>query len=57
MSQIKVQEIASESDLLAAARAGNRVALTTLLQQHQEKVFGFGLRMCGDPEDAKDVAQ
>src|SRR3954470_7924273 len=24
---------------------------------YQERVFGFGLRMCGDPEDAKDVLQ
>ena len=57
MSHTKVQEAASESDLLTAARAGDRLALATLLQQHQDKVFGFGMRMCGDPEDAKDVAQ
>jgi RNA polymerase sigma-70 factor (ECF subfamily) len=57
MSHNEVEETRSESDLLAAARAGDRAALATLLQQHQEKVFGFGVRMCGDPEDAKDVAQ
>ena len=57
MSHNEVEETRSESDLLAAARAGDRAALATLLQQHQEKVFGFSVRMCGDPEDAKDVAQ
>jgi RNA polymerase sigma-70 factor (ECF subfamily) len=57
MSHNVADEARSESDLLAAARAGDRAALATLLQQHQEKVFGFGVRICGDPEDAKDVAQ
>jgi len=46
-----------ETDLLAAARAGDRSAITALLERHQQKVFGFGFKMCGDAEDAKDVAQ
>jgi RNA polymerase sigma-70 factor, ECF subfamily len=57
MSQSNADEARSESDLLTAARAGDRASLATLLRQHQEKVFRFGVRMCGDPEDAKDVAQ
>jgi RNA polymerase sigma-70 factor (ECF subfamily) len=47
----------TESGLLAAARKGDRAALTKLLERHQQKVFGFGVKMCGDAEDAKDVAQ
>jgi len=47
----------AESDLLTAARKGDRAALSTLLERHQQKVFGFGVKMCGDSEDAKDVAQ
>ena len=47
----------AEAQLLAAARNGDRSALSTLLEQHQERVFGFGVKMCGDTEDAKDVAQ
>jgi RNA polymerase sigma-70 factor (ECF subfamily) len=43
--------------LLAAARAGNRQALETLLQRHQAQVYRFGMKMCRDPEDAKDVLQ
>jgi len=46
-----------EPALLAAARRGDRDALTELLARHQQRVFGFGVKMCGDTEDAKDVAQ
>jgi RNA polymerase sigma-70 factor (ECF subfamily) len=46
-----------EQDLLVAARQGDRAALTELLARHQQRVFGFGVKMCGDPEEAKDVAQ
>jgi RNA polymerase sigma-70 factor, ECF subfamily len=48
---------ASESSLIAAARRGDRAALSRLLENHQQRVFGFGVKMCGDVEDAKDVAQ
>jgi len=47
----------SDDALLAGARAGERPAIETLLERYQERVFGFGLRMCGDSEDAKDVLQ
>jgi len=46
-----------EPHLLAAARRGDRVALGRLLERSQQRVFGFGMKMCGDVEDAKDVAQ
>ena len=47
----------AESDLLAAARQGDRSALSALLARHQQRVFGFGVKMCGNPDDARDVAQ
>jgi RNA polymerase sigma-70 factor (ECF subfamily) len=47
----------SDDHLLAAARAGDRRALETLLERHQAQVYRFGVRMCRDPEDAKDVLQ
>jgi hypothetical protein len=28
-----------------------------LIARHQGRVYRFGLKMCGDPEDAKDVLQ
>ena len=45
------------NDLLARARAGDREALEALLAQHQPQIYRFGLKMCRDPEDAKDVLQ
>ncbi len=43
--------------LLAAARAGDRAALSTLLEQVTPRILRFTSRMCGDGEDARDVAQ
>jgi RNA polymerase sigma-70 factor (ECF subfamily) len=52
-----VIEAPSDEHLLAAARAGDKQALETLLERHQEQVYRFGMKMCRDPEDAKDVLQ
>lgn len=46
-----------DGDLLDRARAGDRGALEALLERHQAQVYRFGLRMCRDEEDAKDVVQ
>jgi RNA polymerase sigma-70 factor (ECF subfamily) len=43
--------------LLDRAQAGDRDALETLLTRHQARIYRFGLRMCRDPEDARDVLQ
>jgi RNA polymerase sigma-70 factor, ECF subfamily len=52
-----VTEAPSEEHLLAAARAGDKQALETLLERHQDQVYRFGMKMCRDPEDARDVLQ
>lgn len=46
-----------DDTLLAAARAGDTRALDTLIGRWQGQVYRFGLRMCGDHEDARDVLQ
>jgi RNA polymerase sigma-70 factor (ECF subfamily) len=47
----------TELSLLDAARAGDREALEDLLERHQSQVYRFGMKMCGNPEDARDVLQ
>jgi RNA polymerase sigma-70 factor (ECF subfamily) len=47
----------SDDELLAAAREGDSAALETLLVRYQPHLYRFGLRMCGNVEDAGDVAQ
>ena len=47
----------SDEELLTAARGGDAAALETLLVRYQPHLYRFGLRMCGNVEDAGDVAQ
>jgi RNA polymerase sigma-70 factor (ECF subfamily) len=46
-----------DTTLLDQARGGDRAALEALLARHQRRVYRFGLKMCRDEEDAKDVLQ
>lgn len=50
-------EDSREQALLAQARAGQRAALEELLERHEPQIYRFALRMCGAPEDARDVLQ
>ncbi|MBX3127750.1 MAG: sigma-70 family RNA polymerase sigma factor [Polyangiaceae bacterium] len=43
--------------LLERARAGDAQALEALVERYQAQVYRFGMKMCRDPEDAKDVLQ
>ena len=47
----------TDDELLAAARQGDAAALEVLLVRYQPHLYRFGLRMCGNVEDAGDVAQ
>ena len=48
---------ATDGELLAAARQGDAAALEALLVRYQPHLYRFGLRMCGNENDAGDVAQ
>jgi RNA polymerase sigma-70 factor (ECF subfamily) len=47
----------SDAGLLEAARRGDAKSLEALLERHQEQVYRFGMKMCRDEEDARDVLQ
>lgn len=47
----------ADHQLLDRARIGDGQALEKLLERHQAQIYRFGMRMCRDPEDAKDVLQ
>lgn len=47
----------ADAALLSRARRGDRDALEHLLRRHEARVYRFGLKVCGDREDARDVAQ
>ena len=48
---------ATDGELLTAARQGDAAALEALLVRYQPHLYRFGLRMCGNENDAGDVAQ
>jgi RNA polymerase sigma-70 factor (ECF subfamily) len=48
---------AAEQALIAAARAGDRTALETLLRTHLPQIHAVCNRMCNDRGDADDAAQ
>jgi RNA polymerase sigma-70 factor (ECF subfamily) len=33
------------------------IAIEELLRRYQSRIYQFGMKMCGEPEDAKDVLQ
>ncbi|MFO0615569.1 MAG: sigma factor [Polyangiaceae bacterium] len=47
----------SDEELLDAFKRGDPVAIGALLERYEPVVYRFGLRMCRDPEEAKDVLQ
>jgi RNA polymerase sigma-70 factor (ECF subfamily) len=47
----------TDGELFERVRAGDRAALELLLERHEPAVLRFGMQMCGDVEDARDVLQ
>ena len=46
-----------DTDLVAAAAAGDRGAFEALLRRHYDRVHGLAWRLTGSRADADDVAQ
>lgn len=47
----------TDSELIAAAKRGDRDAVEALLARYEDRIYRFGVRMCGDEESARDVLQ
>src|SRR4051812_39895356 len=47
----------TDAELLEKARTGDSSAVDEILARHERQVFRFGLRMCGNEEDAREVLQ
>jgi len=46
-----------ERTLIASSKEGDSAALDTLVRTHQDRVYGFAMRMCRNVDDAKDILQ
>ena len=48
---------ASDSELLQKVQDGDPRAFDDFVNLYGDRIYGFGLRMCGEREDARDIAQ
>ena len=44
-------------ELIKAINAGQPERFEELVRKYQQRVFNFGMRMCGEPRDAEDLVQ
>ncbi len=47
----------TDEALLEAVRRDEPAAFERFVERYGGRIYGFGLRVCGEPEDARDVAQ
>jgi len=47
----------TDSELLAAAQAGNHAALETILGRHEQQVLRFGVKLCRSEDEGREVLQ
>ena len=55
MDQIATNAI--DHDLIARFKAGSMGAMEKIVERYEERIFTFGLKMCGHLQDAEDIAQ
>jgi len=54
---MSTHEATTDAELIALAVAGDRAALSALVERHQPFVFNVALKMFGDRHEAEDVTQ
>lgn len=47
----------SDQQIIERVNQGDPAAFEELLERYEEKIFHFGMRMCGQVEDARDLLQ
>ena len=47
----------SDTELVEAINAGRHDLFKELVKRYENKLYNFGLRMCGDTRDAEDMVQ
>jgi RNA polymerase sigma-70 factor (ECF subfamily) len=47
----------TDAELLERIRRDDRSAFDEFVKRYGDRIFGFGMRMCGEREDARDVVQ
>lgn len=47
----------TDAELVQRAKQGEPGAVEEILKRHEQRIYRFGLRMCGHEEDARDVLQ
>ena len=55
MSQIATDDV--DHDLIARFKEGSMNAMEKIVERYEERIFTFGLKMCGHLQDAEDIAQ
>lgn len=51
------KRVDSDSELIQAIQAGNIERFPELVQRYEGALYNFGLKMCGEIQDAEDVVQ
>ena len=46
-----------DTELIEAINSGEKELFAELVQRYEQKLYNFGLRMCGDAYDAEDLVQ
>ncbi len=46
-----------DSRLIQAIQEGDKSHFSQLVQRYERALFNFGIRMCGEPQDAEDLVQ
>lgn len=57
MDQAAKEDGRTDAELVAAAQAGEARAAEALFARYEQPLYRIGLRMCRDPEDAREVLQ